>query len=189
MRFAPGAAGVPVTEPGQPGPAEPFHHMRIGISGGEELQRGAVGQIGTDRGVPGRPEDLQQRIQPGQALTAAVGQGRVQLGRPLQRITRPQALLGIQAVRMQHRQPGQQLRVQPVGFGVLGVVAAQIRRTFWWNQHDAGACAETTRPAAPRRCGWAPSLPTLRSGRCPRAAWPTDGLDPGAWFGTDVRSR
>jgi hypothetical protein len=37
VRFAPGAAGVPVTEPGQPGPAEPLHNVRIGIAGGEEL--------------------------------------------------------------------------------------------------------------------------------------------------------
>jgi hypothetical protein len=83
--------------------------------------------------MPGRPENFQQGIQPGQALAATMRQGGVQLRRPLQRIARPQALLGIQAVRMQHRQPGQQLGVQPVGFGVFGVVAAQIRRPLRWH--------------------------------------------------------
>jgi hypothetical protein len=63
--------GVPVAEPGQPGPAEPLHHVRIGIAGGEELQRRPVGQIAADHGVPGRAEDLQQGIQSGQALAAA----------------------------------------------------------------------------------------------------------------------
>ena len=187
--LAPGAAGVPVAEPGQPGPAEPFHHMRVGIAGGEELQRGAVGQVGADRVVPGRPEDLQQRVQPGQALAAAVGQGRVQLRRPLQRITRPQALLGIQAVGVQHRQPGQQLGVQPVGLGVLGVVAAQIGRPFRRHQHHWRRGAGTRRPAAPTRSGLAPSPPTPRPGRCRRAAWPTAAPGPAAWFGTGDRSR
>jgi hypothetical protein len=59
--------------------------------------------------MPGRAEDLQQGIQPGQDLAAAMRQRRVQLRRPLQRITGSESLLGIQAVGVQHRQPGEQL--------------------------------------------------------------------------------
>ena len=48
-------------------------------------------------------------------------------------ISRSAPIAACQAVGMQHRQLGQQLGVQPVGFGVLDVVAAQIRRALRWH--------------------------------------------------------
>jgi hypothetical protein len=64
--------------------------------------------------------------EPVPGLEWTVGQGGVQLGRPPQRISRSQALLRVQPVGMKQRQPGQQHRVKSVGFGVLGVVGAQV---------------------------------------------------------------
>ncbi len=76
------AAGVPVEEPGEPGSAEPTHGVWVGITGGQEPQWGLVAQVGVERGVPVRTEDLQQRIEPGQAGGATLDQGGVQLGGP-----------------------------------------------------------------------------------------------------------
>lgn len=69
------AAGVPVQEAGQPGPAEAAAGVRVGVSGGEEAQHGLAGQVGAEPGVPRRSEDLQQRVEAGQAGAATLDQG------------------------------------------------------------------------------------------------------------------
>ena len=52
---------------------------------------------------------------------------------------------------MQQRQPSQQLGVQSVGLGVLGVVGAQIRRLLGGHQHHG--CAPASEPRGQRHPG------------------------------------
>jgi hypothetical protein len=59
---------------------------------------------------------------------------------PLERITGPVGGLWVEAIRVQQRQPSQQLRVQPVGLGVLGVIGAEVRRLLGGHQ-DHGRAA------------------------------------------------
>jgi hypothetical protein len=145
-----------VEEPGEPGPAEPSDGVRVGVAGGEEPQRGVVAQVRCEGGVPGRAEDLQQRIEPGQGRGAPLDQRRVQLGGPPQRVTGSQPALGMQPLGVQQRQPGEQDRVQPVGFGVLGVVGAQVRGPLGRDQHHGRA--PTTEPGRQRNPGVAGRL-------------------------------
>ena len=137
---------MPVEEPSEPGAAESLHRVRVGIAGGKEPQRGVVTQVGTERGVPAGSEDLQQRVETSQAGGAALDQRGVQLGGPAKRVAGTQAALGVKPLGVQHRQPGQQDRVQPVALGVLGVVGAQVRGAFRGDQDHVGAL-----PAEPRR--------------------------------------
>jgi hypothetical protein len=91
----------------------------------------------------------------------------------------------VRAVGVQHRQPGEQLGVQPVGLAVLGVVPRQSRRARRRNQDDAGPRgAGTKRRAAPMRCALAPSPPAPRPDRCLREAWSTDRPGSAATCGT-----
>ena len=94
-RLAERAAGVPGEEAGEPGPAEPTDGVRVGVAGGEQLQRGVVSQVGGEGGVPGRAEDLQQRVEAGQGRGAPLDQRGVQLGGPAQRVTRAQPAFGV----------------------------------------------------------------------------------------------
>lgn len=104
--------------------------------------------------MPLRPEDFQEGVEAGQAGGAALDQGGVQLGRPAQRITGSDAPLGVQALWVQHREPGEQNRVEPVALGVLGVVGAQFSRPLRRHQHNVGAVlAEPRRERHPRVAG------------------------------------
>jgi hypothetical protein len=51
-------------------------------------------------------------------------QARSELHGPLERITGTVGGLWVEAIWVQQRQTSQQLRVQPVGLGVLGVIGA-----------------------------------------------------------------
>jgi hypothetical protein len=55
------------------------------------------------------------------------------LHRPAQRFSAAETLLKMEPLRMQSRQPGQQLSIEPIGFGVLIVVGPQIS-----GQRDSG---------------------------------------------------
>jgi hypothetical protein len=101
------AAGVSVEEPGEPGSAETTHGVWIGVTGGQEPQWGLVAQVGGERGMPVRTEDLQQRVEPGQAAGATLDQRGMQLGCPTQRIAGTQTTLRVQPFGVQHREPGQ----------------------------------------------------------------------------------
>jgi hypothetical protein len=65
---------------------------------------------------------------------------------PLERITGPVGGLWVEAIWVQQRQPSQQLGVQPVGLGVLGVIGAQVRRLLGGDQ-------DHRRAPAPEPCG------------------------------------
>jgi hypothetical protein len=117
---------VPVKEAAQSGSAQPADLVRVGVAGGQEPQRRLVGQVGVQGGQPPGAEQLQQRVQAGQGGGAALDQGGAQLGRASQRRGGTQAVLGVQAVWVQQRQPGEQARVEPVGLGVLVVLGAQV---------------------------------------------------------------
>ena len=93
-------------------------------------------------GMPVGAEDFQQRVEPRQAGGAALDQRRMQLGRPAQRVPRTDATFGVESFGMQQRQPGQQHRVQPVAFGVVGVVGPQVRRPLRRDQDHLGAFAQ-----------------------------------------------
>ena len=152
------AAGVSVEEPGEPGSAESIHRVRVGITGGKEPQRGVVAQVGTERGVPARSEDLQQRVEPGQAGGAALDQGGVQLGGPAQRIAGTETALRDAALR------GAASGAAPAAPSPAG------RSWCAWRSRRAGPRSVPRRPAprgrpaggttpqaAPRRYGSAPS--------------------------------
>ena len=79
----------------------------------------------------------------------------MQLGATLERIRRAEPFFQVQAFRMQHRQPGQQLRIEPVGLGVLGIVIAQVGRPFRRHQNDPCPFAtEPRRQRHPRVTSW-----------------------------------
>jgi hypothetical protein len=118
--------------------------MRVGPAG-QELER-RLGHVGPQGPHPVRTQDFQQRVQTLHAGRAPTHQPRADLHRPLERITRPIRRLGVQAIWVQQRQTSQQLRIQPVGLGVLGVIGAQICRLFGGHQHHG-------RPVAPEPRG------------------------------------
>ena len=68
---APGAAGVAVDEPSQACCAQPLEGVRVGVAGGQQPQRGLVGQVDAERGQPAGPQEFEQGVQPGQGLWCA----------------------------------------------------------------------------------------------------------------------
>ena len=132
---------MPPDEPGQPGQAEPAHRVRVGVAGRQEPQRGDVGQVTAEGRMPGRSQQLEIAIQPGQDDVAALDQAGAQPGRAAQRIGWAQALGSVQALGVQQRQPGQDPGIEPVGLGVLGVVVAQVGGLLGRNHDYRGAAA------------------------------------------------
>jgi hypothetical protein len=148
----PHAAAAADQQPGQPGPAEPLQRMRIGVA----LEDGECGLAGlrADGGRPRRAEQLQQRLEPLHSGGAAGDQVGPVTDRTAQRLGRTQARRGGQAVGVQQRQPGQQLAVQPVGLGVLVVVAAQVGRLLRRHHpHRGAASPQPGRQRHPRVTG------------------------------------
>lgn len=98
--------------------------MGVGPTG-QELE-GRLGNVRPQGGDPFGAEDLQQSVEALHAFAATLHQARSDLHRSFERVTGTDAHLGVQALRVQHRQVGQQLRVQTVGLGVLGIIVPQV---------------------------------------------------------------
>ena len=156
MLLAPGATGVAVEEARQPRLSEPLYGIGAGVAGGEEAQRGLVGEVGAEGRKPGRPENLKQRVEPGQRRRAPLDERLAQPGRATQGLPRPEAVLVVQPLRVQQRQSREQARVDAVALGVLAVVGTQVRRPFRRHQHDARAAA--AKPSGERYPGVARGL-------------------------------
>lgn len=124
-------------EPGQPGLAEPDHRVRIGVTS-QKFQR-SVTVIRAEHRIPGRSQQLDQRVEAGVDRGAALDHRGTLLDQPPQRISRALPGVGTQSFGVQQRQPGQQLRVDPVVFGVLGVVLAQVSRLRGRHHHNRRA--------------------------------------------------
>ena len=138
-------------ETAEPHPSEPFHGVGTGVSRSEKAQRGLVGEAFAEGGQPSRTEQLQQRVEPRQRLRAPLHRAPAQPRRAPQRVARPEAVLVVQAIGMQQREPRQQARVEPVALGVLVVVVTQVRGALRRHEHDA--CSASPEPAGERHPG------------------------------------
>ncbi|SHX24116.1 Uncharacterised protein [Mycobacteroides abscessus subsp. abscessus] len=149
MVAAPRATGPGDQEPAQTSVAEADHRVRIGVTGQELQRRDAV--IRTEHRIPSRPEELDECIESGVDGDPAFDHGGALLDQAPQRVCRSLAGILTQAFGMKKWQPGQQLGVDPIVLGVLGVVLAKIRRLGGGNHHHAGpAAAEPLRHNDPR---------------------------------------
>jgi hypothetical protein len=137
--LAPGLAGLALEPAGQPGPAQPLDLMGVGPAS-QELE-GCLGHVRSQGRHPVWAQDFRQGVKALHAGRAPMHQAGSELHGPLERITGPVGGLWVEAIRVQQRQPSQQLRVQPVGLGVLGVLGAE----------SADCSAGTRTTVAPRR--------------------------------------
>jgi len=124
--LAPEPTGVANQKPGQSGLPEPDHCVGVGVAG-QHHQRGFA-VVRPEHRVPGWAEELYQRVEPGVDRSAALDHRGALLGQPAQRVGRPGAGELAEPLGVQQRELGEDLGVEPVVLGVLGVVGPQVRR-------------------------------------------------------------
>ena len=131
---APGAARVPDQEPGQPSLSEPDQAGGVGVAG--QYRQSGFAVVRAERVVPGRAEQLELGVEALEHRGTAFHDRGPDLHDPAQRFGRPVTGVLAQPFGVQQRQPGQQLGVQVVVLGVLGVVRPQIRRLSGRHHRD-----------------------------------------------------
>jgi hypothetical protein len=120
----------------------------------QELER-CLGHVRSQGRHPVRAQDLQQGVKALHAGRAPMHQPRSELHGPLEWITGPVGGLWVEAIWVQQRQASQQLGVQPVGLGVLGVVGGQVRRLLGGHQdHRRAAPSQPGGQRHPGVAGW-----------------------------------
>jgi hypothetical protein len=93
--------------------------MRVGISGGEELQWRVLDEVGFEAGVPRRAEQLEVAVEPGHDGGSPLHERGPQLRGSSDGLCRTEPFGGPQALRMKKRHSGEDPRVEAVGLGVL----------------------------------------------------------------------
>jgi hypothetical protein len=96
----------------------------MGVRPASQELEGRLGHVRSQGRHPVWAQDFQQGVKALHAGRAPMHQAGSDLHGPLERITGPVGGLWVEAIWVQQRQPSQQLGVQPVGLGVLGVIGA-----------------------------------------------------------------
>ena len=135
--LTPEPARVAGQEPGQACLSQPDDCVRVGIAG-QHHQRG-LAVVRPEHCVPGRAEQLDQRVEPGVDRGAPLDHRGALLGQPAQRVGRSGSGELTQPLGVQQRQLGEDLGIEAVVLGVLGVVGPQVRRLGGRDHHHPRA--------------------------------------------------